>query len=798
MNKYYQTMINASGDVLANQRLEVFDSSGAIVTIYADNGGTRFQDSAGNNINYAESRASDGLVEFYYVAATSQTLRISDSNGDEVNSIADFSNNVSSPDVSLNIDAILGVPASDENLGAFTGSIIPDDQPVKPALQSLETAVEARATLDAQKTAHIGLFSAMASEVIPSNYSRIRISGHQAIGSGAADYIEFDDGSTGVNDTYVTNNPNTAFKTSNSRYFRLSLDQVITPQMCGVEFCEYTGFSGDDQTVALQIYFDFIRDNACEGAEYNIEVRCDSRVTFGPASSGGDFKTPFTNGFMHIWSLAYQSDNLLTIRNIPNWHRHGTLKAECLGGSTYAARQTPCAIVLEQCSRASFEGLIGHNAQIWNVFGTLVPGTANSNLLQVGRIEGSKGGSGYVADSHAGTVFAVVRYGSSGSTAQFTAVSLNSFAELPPAALDTYNNGASSFDAGTSTLTPHSSPIFIKMADGDLYRVAHLDRSGGKAFVEGWVEDAAVGTAFRWIYGGGVCISGADSNIWDCSTISSIGCAIGLAANHFYGPSIKMLHMDACEIGIAVGGNITNASSGLQISKAYFEGVTTHILTTSALVEGDISQSDAFDVSLAKTTSWPRDVSGVQSKSSRALANITIRSGEYVYKPEGLPANTVGSTTSIDIGRTTQTSFYTDTVTFTLNVVAGLNDATGADTQLLEVSGSGTNGAPTAITFDPPAGYSINGGSADANLVFGSLTSSAIFKVRHAVGSTDLKVTIVGQPNLSTAAITATASSGTLPTANGSITIADATAPTAVELLEYSRELQAKIEALSA
>ncbi len=43
--------------------------------------------------------------------------------------------------------------------------------------------------------------------------------------------------------------------------------------------------------------------------------------------------------------------------------------------------------------------------------------------------------------------------------------------------------------------------------------------------------------------------------------------------------------------------------------------------------------------------------------------------------------------------------------------------------------------------------------------------------------------------------ITTTATTGTLPTANGSVTIADAAAPTVSELLEYSVELDAKLEA---
>ena len=46
--------------------------------------------------------------------------------------------------------------------------------------------------------------------------------------------------------------------------------------------------------------------------------------------------------------------------------------------------------------------------------------------------------------------------------------------------------------------------------------------------------------------------------------------------------------------------------------------------------------------------------------------------------------------------------------------------------------------------------------------------------------------------------ITTTATTGTLPTADGTVTIADAAAPTNAELLEYCVELEAKVEALLA
>lgn len=48
------------------------------------------------------------------------------------------------------------------------------------------------------------------------------------------------------------------------------------------------------------------------------------------------------------------------------------------------------------------------------------------------------------------------------------------------------------------------------------------------------------------------------------------------------------------------------------------------------------------------------------------------------------------------------------------------------------------------------------------------------------------------------AAITVTPTSGSLPTANGAVTIANTATPTVVELLEYCTELNAKINAIRA
>lgn len=64
------------------------------------------------------------------------------------------------------------------------------------------------------------------------------------------------------------------------------------------------------------------------------------------------------------------------------------------------------------------------------------------------------------------------------------------------------------------------------------------------------------------------------------------------------------------------------------------------------------------------------------------------------------------------------------------------------------------------------------------------------FTITNLTENTELDVDTV-----TSAPVTVTATSGSLPTPDGTVTIADATTPTVVELLEYCTELKAQLDA---
>jgi len=89
MNKYFTAITNSRGDSLEGYRVQVVDSTGAAVDVFADQSSTRFTDATGAVVNYASSTGT-GKVEFYWTAAVGQTLQVFDTNGSLVDSTTDF------------------------------------------------------------------------------------------------------------------------------------------------------------------------------------------------------------------------------------------------------------------------------------------------------------------------------------------------------------------------------------------------------------------------------------------------------------------------------------------------------------------------------------------------------------------------------------------------------------------------------------------------------------------------------------------------------------------------------------
>lgn len=164
------------------------------------------------------------------------------------------------------------------------------------------------------------------------------------------------------------------------------------------------------------------------------------------------------------------------------------------------------------------------------------------------------------------------------------------------------------------------------------------------------------------------------------------------------------------------------------------------------------------------------------------LSDLAIQEGRPVYFTDRVKhrdtALTVNSTTPSVAGGnwfTTANNAGTAITDFTNGVNGQMIHVQVLDANTTIVNGAGL------ITF---GGKTLTGN----NRVFTFLRSNSVWKQ---IAGSRVPEAAIGN-------ITSTATSGSLPTPNGSVTIADAATPTVTELLEYCVELEAKTEALIA
>jgi hypothetical protein len=130
------------------------------------------------------------------------------------------------------------------------------------------------------------------------------------------------------------------------------------------------------------------------------------------------------------------------------------------------------------------------------------------------------------------------------------------------------------------------------------------------------------------------------------------------------------------------------------------------------------------------------------------------------------------------------------------------SDGLGAARTAIDVRADNAGGTVEAISISSAGNVGIGGTTSPSSLLHladaGNITVGTTTGTKIGTATTQklgfYNATPVVQPAAVTD-ITTVATAGTLPTADGSVTVADANAPTNAELLEYCVELEAKLEA---
>lgn len=221
--------------------------------------------------------------------------------------------------------------------------------------------------------------------------------------------------------------------------------------------------------------------------------------------------------------------------------------------------------------------------------------------------------------------------------------------------------------------------------------------------------------------------------------------------------------------------------------------VVTSSLTSVGTISSGTWQGTAIDDTYVATISTAGKVSNsaTTATSANTESAIVARDASGDFSAGTITANLTGNAATATALSSARTFEITGDITGTVNsdLTSGASIATSIEPGVIVNADVNDSAAIAGTKISPDFGSQNITTIGDIDIDTGLLKAVASTNSIGLFG-----VTPVTQPS-AIANITTTATTGTLPTADGSVTIADAAAPTVDELLEYCVELEAKLEA---
>lgn len=499
-------------------------------------------------------------------------------------------------------------------------------------------------------------------------------------------------------------------------------------------FAEMFAATGDgvaDDTAKLQAFWNYVETNKVADHDGSGTFGISSTLTIGPASAPSVVTPLALRGTANLNLLAPMNE-AVRLKNLR--YRNATdlnLLATGAGATAFSGRTSLIAFYFENCGRQSFGKFNANNFALANCWW----GTINNNLASIESIVGNNIGSGRAGGSLTGNWSAAVNSGSTGSTGQLTTVHLDT---LPSAAILGY-------------MSIGAEPLHIRLngVPGALYYIVSLNTGTGQATVYPWI-DPALGTSgtFEWCFGGNHCTRTTDSNLIHVGMLDSQNCGRAVSDASLYGSRIENMQSSVCGTEICLGKAPGSAFFGTKINDRYSEGggSLAHEQVVSISRFGNtvydllLGESGSTDLSRCWALGDPRLTSGVIQGGEFGIAgqgalSMTYKGVLLQYHKGNL--NRPASSTINLFGQSREPRIiehFNNAPTFQLNVVGAgeMNRLFGYTGGFVLVHGTGANGAPTGtVTFNPPAGGTINGGAAGASATFTGLTKATKFMYQH-------------------------------------------------------------------
>lgn len=356
----------------------------------------------------------------------------------------------------------------------------------------------------------------------------------------------------------------------------------------------------------------------------------------------------------------------------------------------------------------------------------------NSNLSSIGPVTASSCGSGGVL---AGAALEAnwsdrVDNGTTGTTGQSTVLTVDT---LPPTDIEALLG-----------------PMMVVIA-GMTHYISAIDRPNSKITIFPWPgQTASTSGTLSYLWGGGVVTRGGDSNLVGVKMLDVTHSGAALVSASLYPVIIERLHSASNTASMILGSDTSSAHVSLSIRNFYTEGNSAFeiVRLSRADVGLHIDSGDTYNTAAWAKNDYPCapwvTASARRATSSANLRSCTLNLTTGFHQYVKTPLNDQNASSSLSfyphqVPNNTDLIFKRDSWTINLMPLEmSMNQMFGYDSGKIGIIGTGTDGAPTGtITFNPPSGWTVNGG---ASAAFSGLTAPANFLIYYDIAATNVLV----------------------------------------------------------
>lgn len=488
-----------------------------------------------------------------------------------------------------------------------------------------------------------------------------------------------------------------ALNTTKLQRENVSVWDFFTPE-------EYATFIADppryDAAPNIQAFFNYISANDVGTAYCSGQFYIYQPLILGGATGT---KTKEIVGFLKVtyYYTAPEIDTVLTIQTGSNCTWLGFINVACNSANSlnYANRIVKNGIRLGgeyANTHFTIDGLFAENGA--KEFGVIIDN--NTTGSNIGKIRSSRCGCGYATSGYIPSLYSDFTIDSTvgGSTNQYSILNT----------------------VGAPSVTSNI-PLMAEI-NGQLYFVLERpDTLGANKYkVFPTLPSTNSATKLRWVFGGGTYVRGSDASVINIGNISSSTCSVSLHLAALYPPNITSLTTQGNYCGLILGNSLTAGFVGGSLGEIYCEALELNVVQLPRTgVSFPILNNVALNLSKCFNLGNWRSTNDLMSDNYK-WGVTTLIDSNYSSPQKVLSGTSITvDMTSFD---THILSKGTATAARTVNLALPNDHAlrlfqNSTKTVVIE---SPTGVFTGTVTFKPPTGVTINGGTSD--LVYAGIT----------------------------------------------------------------------------